>query len=420
MQYITKYLDLLTSLTAEMAPYLLLGFLLAGITHRFFPKEWIKSHLSGNGFIQSLKASIFGVPLPVCSCGIIPLAKELKKNGASNPGVASFLASTPQTGVDSIAATAGLMGGPFALLRVIVAFISGIVTGTLIGLLEKSGLKKSSPSDIPVGQDTKPSGGIVGILKYSLIELPSDIRNSLTLGLLVAALISLFLPDFSAVSSDQSTWLTYLGVMALAIPLYVCSTGSIPIAIALIASGLTPGAALIFLVAGPATNIVTIVTMGDIIGWRNTMLYLFSVIGIAWLSAAIVDSSFFTLELTEGLAHIHDHGITLFQWICLTVLVISLFYQPSRLFLLRTWKNIKNKNSRMVWKHYELDVTGIGCKKCAAKVTGIIEGIENHKEVSVDVETGKVRYQAEKLSKSLLTEKLAAEGYSVVDGHELA
>jgi len=418
MAYFIKYLELLISLTAQMAPFLLLGFLLAGVTHAFFPREWIKTHLSGNGFMQSLKASFFGVPLPVCSCGIIPLAKELKKSGASNPGVASFLASTPQTGVDSIAATVGLMGWPFAIIRVVVAFVSGIFTGTLIGIADHSLNTPGNNTAAPAAANPK-NRSITGILRYSLIELPADIRGSLTMGLLIAALISLVLPDYSSVSSEQSVGLTYLGVMALAIPLYVCSTGSIPIAIALITSGLTPGAALIFLIAGPATNIVTIVTMGDIIGWRNTVLYLLSVIGIAWLSAGLVDSTLLSIDLTQNLAHIHDHGISSFQWLCVVILVGSLFYQKVKLSLLRITKIIKHRDSDLQWNRYELDVDGIGCKKCAAKVTGILESLDSHRAVEVDVENGKVKYEANELKQDLITEKLSVEGYRVKAGREV-
>ena len=418
MEYIIKYFELLLSLTAEMAPYLLLGFLLAGITHAFFPREWIKTHLNGSGLVQSIKASIFGVPLPVCSCGIIPLAKELKKSGASNPGVASFLASTPQTGVDSIAATVGLMGWPFALLRVVVAFVSGISIGTTIGAVEKS-LGQSNSQLPTASNEPQKSRSIWSILHYSLIELPSDIRNSLTLGLLIAALISVLLPDFTSVSVNQSIWLSYLGVMALAIPLYVCSTGSIPIAIALITSGLTPGAALIFLVAGPATNIVTIVTMGDIIGWRNTFIYLFGVIGVAWGSALIVDSSFISISLPGSIAHMHDHGITWLQWTCLAILVTSISYQPLRLLWMRLGKSIKHRHLDTQWKKFELDVEGIGCKKCAAKVTGIIESLDFHRSVEVEVENGKVRFESDELKEPLLLEKLGHEGYTLKSAKEL-
>lgn len=410
----------MVGLTAEMAPYLLLGFLLAGITHAFFPKEWIKTHLGGNGFMQSFKASLFGVPLPVCSCGIIPLAKELKKTGASNAGVAAFLASTPQTGVDSIAATAGLMGWPFAIMRVVVAFFSGIFTGTLIGISEKrtgSHLNKMEP----VKQSgIKPNRSIPKILHYSLIELPGDIRSSLTLGLLIAACISLFLPELSKFSNDGNIWISYMGVILLAVPLYVCSTGSIPIAIALITSGFSPGAALIFLIAGPATNIVTLVTMTEIIGWKNTGLYLFSVIGIAFFSAVLIDSSIVSMDIGAHMGHIHESGITWFQWICFSLLVFSIFYD----FTFQTIRKVLKKRSsahstNINWNHYQLKVKGMGCKKCAAKITGIIEGMKNHKSIEIDLAEGIVRFEAEKMDSEFISEKLSDEGYTVTDAKEI-
>ena len=415
--YIAKYLEMLLSLTAEMAPYLLLGFILAGITHAFFPRDWIKTHLGGNGFMQSLKASLFGVPLPVCSCGIIPLAKELKKTGASNAGVAAFLASTPQTGVDSVVATGGLMGWFFAGIRVVVAFVSGVFTGTLIGAVDKKGTVVSDqPTEKKAGE--RQSKSIFHILRYALIELPGDIRGSLTLGLLIAAAISVFLPQFTEYTSSENVWISYVAVLALAVPLYVCSTGSIPIAIALITAGFTPGAALVFLIAGPATNIVTLVTMTEIIGWKNTILYLLSVIGISLVSAVLIDSSLVTLNVQSHLGHIHENQISWFQWFCAAVLVVSLFYSLLSGYTRRLVKRISAQDKDIDWKGYELSVKGIGCKKCAAKITGIIEGLEHHRNVEVDIEGGLVRFEAEKLESEEISAKLLAEGYTVLKASE--
>ena len=417
--YIAKYFELLFSLTAEMAPYLLLGFILAGITHAFFPRDWIKTHLGGNGFMQSLKASVFGVPLPVCSCGIIPLAKELKKTGASNAGVAAFLASTPQTGVDSVVATGGLMGWFFAGIRVVVAFVSGVFTGTLIGVADKKGTAISD-NQTEIQSETAHPKSIFHILRYALIELPGDIRGSLSLGLLIAAAISVFLPQFTEYTSNENVWISYIAVLALAVPLYVCSTGSIPIAIALITSGFSPGAALVFLIAGPATNIVTLVTMTEIIGWKNTFLYLLSVIGIALVSAVLIDSSLLTLNVQAHLGHIHENQISWFQWFCAAVLVVSLFYSLVSGYIRKTLKRMSAQDKNIVWKDYELSVKGIGCKKCAAKIVGIIEGLQHHRNVQVDIEEGLVRFEAEKLESEEISAKLLAEGYTVLKASEVS
>ncbi len=414
MDLIQNYGQSLLSLTAEMAPYLLLGFLTAGITHAFFPKDFIKRHLGGSGLMQSLKASLIGVPLPVCSCGVIPLAKELKKNGASNAGVASFLTSTPQTGVDSIVATAGLIGLPFAVIRVIVAFVSGILTGTIIGLLDRQPTKHQ-PVTESSNATARSSRSLKAILSYALIELPSDIRRSLTTGLLIAALITLLLPDVSSFTSDQPRWLTYLGISALAIPLYVCSTGSIPIAIALIASGLTPGAAVLFLVAGPATSIVTVITMISIIGWKNSIFFLISLNAMAWGAAFIVDSNWFGIELATSLSHIHDHGITPFQWICIAVFLTSMLADP----LLRTYRKIQRSRVAVSesdnWQSVELEIEGMSCSKCAAKVTGILESSHHHRNIQVDLEQKRVSLEATRIESDQIRTKLEAAGYQLLD-----
>ena len=419
LNYITKYFELLLSLTAEMAPYLLLGFILAGITHTFFPRDWIKTHLGGNGFMQSLKASIFGVPLPVCSCGIIPLAKELKKTGASNAGVAAFLASTPQTGVDSFVATGGLMGWFFAALRAAIAFVSGVLTGTLIGITDRKGAVNSE-NQAQAQPEGKHPKSISHIVTYALVELPGDIRSSLSLGLLIAAAISVFLPEFTDYTSGQNIWFSYLGVLVIAIPLYVCSTGSIPIAIALITSGFSAGAALIFLIAGPATNIVTLVTMTEIIGWKNTILYLLSVIGIALLSAVLIDSSTISINVQSQLGHIHENHINWFQWLCAAILVVSLFYSLVGGYLRKLVKTATAKEKDIDWKQYQLSVKGIGCKKCAAKITGIIENLQHHRNVEIDIEDGLVRYEADRLEDEQISEKLQAEGYTVLKASQVS
>jgi uncharacterized membrane protein YraQ (UPF0718 family)/copper chaperone CopZ len=407
LDLLQDYPVVLLKLTAEMAPYLVLGFLMAGVVHQLFPKTWIKRHLGRGGFMQSFKASVFGVPLPVCSCGIIPLAKELKKSGASNAGVAAFLASTPQTGVDSAIATGGLMSWGFAVVRVVVAFISGILTGGIIGLTEKTHPAELEEDAMPT-QPKKPGFSMSKMLYYGLVELPSDIRNSLLLGLGIAALISLFLPQYQEMISANSLWLSYLAVLILAIPLYVCSTGSIPIALALLGSGFSPGSALVFLVAGPATNIVTLVTMTDIIGVKNTIIYLLCVIGIAVACAFMIDLS--AMDITTSGIHHHSHtsGITLLQWSTTFLLVGGLLYPPVTTF----FKKLKHNNrAEGSLNEYEIVVEGMGCKKCAAKVTGIVESLPNHHIKSIDLDSKKVRYLAAVEMAGPLGKALSQEGY---------
>ena len=416
-QLLTDYVQSLLDLVLQMAPYLVLGFVLAGVTKVIFPKNWIQKHLGKGSWNDSLKATLFGVPLPICSCGIIPLAKELRKSGASNSGVASFLASTPQTGVDSIIATGGLMGWPFAIIRVAVAFISGILSGLAIAPFEKR--KKELPAR-PTREKSSPATHFSPkkALHYGLIELPSDIRNSLTLGFFIAAAITLFLPEVQSFTSGDNLLLSYAFVMALAVPLYVCSTGSIPIALAMLTSGMTPGAALIFLIAGPATNVVTIATTTQIIGWRNTMIYLLTVIGVGWLSAYLLDSAFTFIPITEHLHHHHEESRGFLQ-IASTLVLITGLFGPSVLdFFKKGRKQFESEND-MEAKKFEMKVEGMGCQKCVAKVNGIIGDVEGHQPISIDLESSKVIFSAITLNWDLLTEKLSAEDYSASDLVEL-
>jgi uncharacterized membrane protein YraQ (UPF0718 family)/copper chaperone CopZ len=412
IELLLDYPKVLLEITAEMAPYLVLGFLMAGVVHQFFPKTWIKRHLGKGGFVQSFKASLFGVPLPVCSCGIIPLAKELKKSGASNAGVSAFLASTPQTGVDSVIATGGLLGWAFAGIRVLVAFVSGVLTGAFIGFFDKKRqpIEASEPTAVPKNESKAFS--IKKCLYYGVVELPSDIRNSLLLGLVIAALISLFLPQYQDLISSNSAWISYLAVLALAIPLYVCSTGSIPIALALIDSGFSMGAALVFLVAGPATNIVTLITMTDIIGTRNTILYLLCVIGIALLTAGWIDMASFDITASGAHHHEHDTGITLLQWLCTAILLGGMAYLP----VVSVWKKLaRSKVDSSTLKEFSIHVEGMGCKKCAAKVTTAIESIPSHQIVSIDLENKRVVYEAKTRETDSISDVLAKEGYQLIN-----
>ncbi|MDE5959958.1 MAG: permease, partial [Muribaculaceae bacterium] len=123
---ITEFLATFWAMLCEMAPYLLLGFLFAGMLHAFLPASFYNRHLGRPGFWSVAKAAMFGVPLPLCSCGVIPTAMSMRRQGASRAATVSFLISTPQTGVDSILATGSLLGWPLALIRPIAAFATAL------------------------------------------------------------------------------------------------------------------------------------------------------------------------------------------------------------------------------------------------------------------------------------------------------
>ncbi len=274
----------------EMSPYLLFGFFVAGILSGFLSQELVERHLGGSGIWPVVKASIFGVPLPLCSCGVIPVSMSLHKRGASKGATIAFLLSTPQTGVDSIFVTLSLLGPVFAIFRPIAAFVTGIVGGIFVDIFDRTAKSGQSP---PKRTDTCCAGGktgkVISGLKYGFITLPRDIGRAMLVGLVVAAGISAIVPDGFFADKLGTGIVPMLVMMAVGIPMYVCATASVPIAAALILKGITPGAAMVFLMTGPATNAASFVTIWNILGRKTAIIYLATVAGCALLSGILLD-----------------------------------------------------------------------------------------------------------------------------------
>ncbi|MFI3306166.1 MAG: permease, partial [Rikenellaceae bacterium] len=231
MEYLYELLNILNA----MSPYLLLGFLIAGILHAYIPKTAFSKYLSGRGFKSVFLSALFGVPLPLCSCGVIPTAMSLKREGASDGATVSFLIATPQTGIDSILATYGIFGLPFAIVRPIVAFVVALFGGTLVNRLsdESSRTAAHSPSsDNATATTERPK--IVEALKYGFVDMLQDLGGWLTVGLMIAAAITAFVPSSIFEVLESHYLLNILVVLLLSIPMYICSTGSIPIALSLL------------------------------------------------------------------------------------------------------------------------------------------------------------------------------------------
>jgi len=260
-----------------------------------------------SGIWQIVKATVIGIPLPLCSCGVIPVAAGLYRQGASRGATTAFLASTPQTGVDSIAANLALMGPIFTTIRVIVAFISGIITGLLIELFDNSEVKitKATTSSAPAPKRTLKEG-----LYFGLVGLPKDIAKAVLIGIVIAGITSALVPEDFFTQHLQNQWLVYLTITVVSVPLYVCSTASIPLAFALINAGISPGAALILLIAGPATNAATISTLWKLMSPRTVLIYVSSIIVVSWISATLFDR-FYSPSIIKGLMldthHHHAH-----------------------------------------------------------------------------------------------------------------
>ena len=281
------YLLSLLNVVCEMAPYLLLGFLIAGILHVFVPQKFYSKYLSKDNKWSVLWAALLGVPLPLCSCGVIPTAIGLRNEKASKGAVASFLIATPQTGIDSILATFSLLGLGFAVIRPAAALITGVCGGLLVNRLVKD--------DDPVVADASSCRVETGnrlwrVLKYAYFEMMQNIGGRLVLGLLVAALIQVAVPDEFFLHFGSQPLLQMLVILLIAVPMYICSTGSIPVAAALMMKGLSPGAALVMLMAGPAVNLASILVVRKALGRRFTWVYLLVIIVFSILFGLLVNA----------------------------------------------------------------------------------------------------------------------------------
>ena len=296
----------------EMSPYLLFGFFVAGLLSVFVSQKMVERHLGGRGFLPVLKATLFGIPLPLCSCGVIPVAMSLHKHGASKGSTISFLLSTPQTGVDSILVTYSLLGPVFAIFRPLVALVTGLVGGVLVDLFgqdpEDGNLRMAdggqrtedgpafnpqsaimSPPAATGGRNPQseaagehccchhavsPGRKFLNGMKYGFVSLPRDIGKPLLVGLVIAALISTVVPDDFFAARLGHGLPAMLVMMLIGIPMYVCASASVPVAAALILKGLSPGAALVFLITGPGTNAAGLATIWNTLGRRTAILYL--------------------------------------------------------------------------------------------------------------------------------------------------
>lgn len=322
-----------------MAPYLLLGFFLAGMMHAFVPGIVYNRYLGGRGFRSVLYGALIGVPLPLCSCGVIPTAMSLRKNGASKGATTAFLISTPETGVDSIIATYSLLGLPFAILRPVAAFCNALLGGWLINTFDRDEhAVKTEDHDTHCScgcgcdHSAKPTtfvGKIVEGLKFGFVEMMEDIGKWLLIGIIVAGLITVLVPDDFFAIFRGNTQLSMLLVLCIAIPMYICATGSIPIAVALMLKGLTPGAALVLLMAGPACNMASILVINKVMGRKSLVLYLCSIIAMAIFWGHVVDYLLPAEWMQMGVldaANCHEEGIEWFNMACTIILALLLLY----------------------------------------------------------------------------------------------
>ena len=365
-----------------MAPYLLLGFLIAGVLHDFVPQRFYANYLSRSNKLSVVWAALLGVPLPLCSCGVIPTAIGLRNEKASKGAIASFLIATPQTGIDSILATFSLMGLGFAVIRPVAALVTGICGGLLVNrLVREDDAKDESAASCQVERGNR----LWRVLKYAYYDMLRDIGLRLLVGLVVAALIQVAVPDEFFLQFGSQPLLQMLVILVIAVPMYICSTGSIPVATALMMKGLSPGAALVMLMAGPAVNLASILVVNKAMGRRFTSVYLMTIVGFAVLFGLLLNaagSSLFALHSSLVAPHGDCCMSTSaqpspFKLVCATVLTLLIIFA----LMMKLFSKFTAK------KPLDPDVTvyrveDMHCSHCEAAVVRAVEevaGVEKAK-----------------------------------------
>ena len=296
----------------EAAPYMLFGFLVAGLMKGFIPDSLMARHLGGNSPLAVLKAAIIGVPIPLCSCGVIPAAVGLRRQGASRGAATAFMISTPETGVDSIAVTYALIDPIMTVVRPVAATITALTAGLLVNAFPD----RDQPEPVDDAACTEHDHGGCGCsggccvqpadtffsklstgLRFAFGEMIQDVGSWFLVGVVVAGLIGALVPQDFVGAHMGNRFGSYLIMLVVALPLYVCATSSTPIAASLLIKGLSPGAALVFLLAGPATNGATLTVLFKSLGKRAAAMYLLAIVVCSLALAWAVDVLYARLGL---------------------------------------------------------------------------------------------------------------------------
>ncbi|MBQ0783175.1 MAG: SO_0444 family Cu/Zn efflux transporter [Amphritea sp.] len=374
-----EFFDHLLSLFLDTAIWLLFGLVLAAVLKGWIPTTLVEKWLSGTGAGSVIRAALIGAPLPLCSCGVLPTAIALRRSGASKPATVSFLVATPETGVDSISVTYALLGPVMAIIRPISAIISAVVSGMMILLFDSNDNNRDfsakavadkketsccsekkekvssccSETEEPVtsccskteatessccseqSEIPKPSGILAG-LQFAIVDILDDISKWLTIGLVLAAVVAT-LVEPASLSQWGSGLTAMLLMLVVGLPLYICATASTPLAAALLAAGMSPGAILVFLLVGPATNIASIGILSRELGIRAVIIYLLGISICAVLLGLATDAILSDQMISVGtaMAHHDSGGFMIIKWAAAIILFV-LAVKPLRQFI---WKD---------------------------------------------------------------------------------
>ena len=400
---IYNYFNEIIFLFVMMAPYLMLGFIISGLLYIITSKEIISKNIGNPGLMSIIKAAILGVPMPLCSCGVIPVTTSLYKRGSTKGAALSFLISTPQTGVDSIFITYSMMGLPFAIIRPIIALITGIIGGIFTEIFIEQDFK--SQSKINHSHDKKT---IIDGLKYAFITLPQDISSPLIQGIFVSGLISILVPSDFFISYNLTGPIAMLVIALSSIPIYVCATASVPIAMTLISKGLDPGAALVFLMAGPATNIATINVIMKTMGKKLVNIYVITIFVSSMFFGTLVNL-FLNRDSLPIIDQMHHHHFDILSIVsAITLLIICL----NAMFKTKLNTTVTDKDNAPP-ADLSLIIKGMTCNHCKETAEEAINSCNNVKELKINLESGQALIYGSNLAEKEIISAINNAGFSV-------
>ncbi len=400
IEILIKYWNGMSSLFLEMSPFLMLGFLISGLLYIIISKETIADNLGKPGVLSVIKAAIFGVPMPLCSCGVIPVAASLYKRGASKGATLSFLISTPQTGVDSILITYGMLGPIFAMARPVIALITGVIGG----LFTEQIISEDYTTSIKMNHK-HPKKTLKDALKYAFISLPQDIAWPLIKGIILAGLITLLIPDNFFQDYGITGWSAMILMSVLSIPMYICATASVPIAAGLISSGIEPGAAFVFLMAGPATNIATISVIINTLGKKIVYIYLSTIFTCSIIFGALINK--FIIINLNSMNHQMNHNNWLNILSGLLLLAVCIYAISNKFFIKDVIENLKIKAD------LSFIVKGMTCNHCKETVTEAINTCDGITDIRINLESGETYIYGNNLNKQQIITSINNVGYSI-------
>ncbi len=366
----------------EISVYLLFGFIVAGLLHILFPESIVRRHLGKDSFGSVLKSTLFGIPLPLCSCGVVPVATSLRNNGASKGATVSFLISTPEVGVDSFLVTYSLLGWVFGLFRIAASLLTALVAGIAVNIL--AGKNSSGSRGFPMNNSNseKAMDRLKAFFPYLEYELLGSIANTLVVGIIIAGIISAVIPEGFFERFLDYPLLSLMAMLVVGIPMYVCAAASTPIAASLIMKGISPGAALVFLLTGPATNAVTISTVVRTLGKKTAVVYL-SAIGIVSLALGYFLNVVTARYGFQKIIVMHQNemipGWLKIAGTAMLTIMLGWYYFKTKI-VTKAERNTSALNNKM-----RINVDGMTCMSCAGSVKKAVGGVDGTSDVFVDI-----------------------------------